>query len=533
LLTRDSMRILGVDIGSFSIKAVEIDLALGRYEIEECHEVSLGAQTQEEALAGCIQNLKNKPHRVITALASGSSTFRNLQFPTRKKKDIQTSLSFELEDELPFSSEVSLHDYVILNQGPEGSLIHVATTIKSYLEDLLTPWKALALSPDFVTTELAAYQAFFNRWATLKPQLQPVLFIQMGHQKTRYYLHWKTKIVLLHEIHWGGWHLTNSIAQEYQMPCEEAEAFKRQLILDDSWKQAQAHFRDLVFGIKKVQILAHSLLNEAIGSIYLAGGTALLRGLCPWLAELTEIPTSLLPSFRCLGIPSSYTEEKEAKFSLAMALAWNAGNRSQLVNFRKGVFAPVSQAKSVDLQGLRRPLIAFVVVIFSLFSSLFVQSQLTKTRLEETNAVLEKNIRSFFGVLSPSAVKTYLKSPQTLKSAIQKELIQHRALNLLFSFNPQSPLELLNKISLAIPKDIVSDLIEFQSGSLSADASRSEDRKTVLSFLVTNPQMVERLMSALSAPLTDLEKDKVAETQIKDAEHLVKKWKVIFSGKPR
>jgi len=25
----------------------------------------------------------------------------------------------------------------------------------------------------------------------------------------------------------------------------------------------------------------------------------------------------------------------------------------------------------------------------------------------------------------------------------------------------------------------------------------------------------------------------VAETQIKDAEHLVKKWKVIFSGKPR
>jgi len=41
------------------------------------------------------------------------------------------------------------------------------------------------------------------------------------------------------------------------------------------------------------------------------------------------------------------------------------------------------------------------------------------------------------------------------------------------------------------------------------------------------------LMGALSAPLTDLEKDKVVETQIKDAEHLVKKWKVIFSGKPR
>jgi hypothetical protein len=213
-----------------------------------------------------------------------------------------------------------------------------------------------------------------------------------------------------------------------------------------------------------------------------------------------------------------------------MALAWNAGNRSQLVKFRKGAFAPAIQAKSMDLQAFRRPLLALAIVIFSLFSSLFVQSQLTVTKLQETNALLEKNIRSFFGALSPSAVKTYLSSPQTLKSSIQKELVQHRALKLLFSFDPQSPLELLNKISLAVPKDIVSDLIEFQSGSLDTSSS---DRKTLLTFLVTNPQMVERLMTSLGGPLAELEKEKVTETQIREGEHLVKKWKVIFSGKPR
>jgi hypothetical protein len=81
------MRILGLDIGSTSIKAVEVDTAFGRFEIHEYHEVPIapGGASSIEAAGTLIRSLPRSPDRVIVPLRSNRVTLRNLRLPTRDK----------------------------------------------------------------------------------------------------------------------------------------------------------------------------------------------------------------------------------------------------------------------------------------------------------------------------------------------------------------------------------------------------------------------------------------------------------------
>src|SRR5690606_30643650 len=110
------MRILGIDLGHTSIKAVELDSTFGRYEIHEYHEQKVGLEEDPiEVAARLVQGLPKQPDRISVALPSIKTTFRNLQFPTKDKRAIQSGVNFEIEDELPFDIDNTVFHYSILS----------------------------------------------------------------------------------------------------------------------------------------------------------------------------------------------------------------------------------------------------------------------------------------------------------------------------------------------------------------------------------------------------------------------------------
>src|SRR4051812_31648336 len=128
------MRILGIDCGSSSIKAVEMDSAFGRYDIHDYHELVLEPGTPvEEGVSKLLKNLPKPPDKTVVSLKSGQSTFRNLSLPTRDKKAIHAGVTFELEDDLPFPASESVHDFAILSQSKQGSVVHVAATLNRHI----------------------------------------------------------------------------------------------------------------------------------------------------------------------------------------------------------------------------------------------------------------------------------------------------------------------------------------------------------------------------------------------------------------
>ncbi len=539
------MRILGIDIGSSSIKIVEVDSAFGRFDIHDYHEsrVEPGVPI-EETVSTLVKGLSKTPDRIVVSLPSGQTTFRNLQLPTRDKKAIQAGVKFELEDELPFPLEESLNDYAIINQTRQGSSIHVAATLKRHIVTALQSWENTVVSPDIVTTDAWAYRILMNR--IMGPNLKegPVLLVQIGHRKTILYLHWNGSPALIREVQFGGQDLTAAICQKYELPFEQAEALKmdrgfishpdanqdvtpEQLELSECLEKA---LESIVLELKQVSLVTKSLTHQHLDTIFLAGGTSLLPGLGPWLEE--RLKTQTKPLLALSSITSSgvtYSQQTDAMFHFATALALTlvGPDRAICINFRKGEFSKEGRSKEINIKVLRKPLIAVGIVSFCLFLSLIVQSNVYKSRLKTTDAQLERSVKSFFGQMSASALRTYMSNTSTLRASITKELNKQRELSKLFGPNSHSPLDFLNSLSASIPKDVVLDMHQFQVGSPPGEPFSATDLGSAnLLFTTSNTQTAERLSNYLNAKLTNLQKGKLEEDPI------TKKSKISFVGKP-
>lgn len=548
------MRILGIDWGSSSIKAVEMDSAFGRYDIHDYHEHPIEAgKPPQDAVVQLLNKLAKVPDRIIIALPNGLCTFRNLQLPTRDKKSIQAAVSFELEDELPFPSEDSFLDYVILNQTKQGSAIHVGATLKRHLTTVIDTWKSAQVNPDVITTEAWAYRNLMNRVLGPTGQTSPVLLVQMGNDKTTLYVHWNESPAIIREIAWGGRDLNAAICEKFNVTLEQAEATK----IDHGFVSAPSThdpnsstpevklqrtelshcledaLKSLIVELRQIALVSKNITRHSVSLVYLAGGSSLLPGISGWIEEkltITTRPLLALSSITSSGV--TYSDQTDARFLLAasLPLCLVGPDKATCINFRKKEFGKQVRSHEFNLRALRKPLMAIGTVAFCLFLSLIVQSSVYQSRLKVTDKLLEKSVRSFFGQISSSALKTYMKNPGVLRTSVTKELNKQRELSRLFGNNPHSPIEFLNTLSSSIPKDVVVDLSEFHVGSSAADPFAGGEPSASLSFIVANPQVAERLASILSGKISNIQRGKMEE--VASSDNGTKKWKVTFSGKP-
>lgn len=554
------MRILGIDIGSSSIKALEMDSAFGRFDIHDYHEVELkGKDDPEVALSKLLGTLTKIPDRIVVALPSGKVTLRNLQLPTRDKKAILSGVGFELEDELPFSLEEAVYDYTVLSQGRQGSLVHVAATLKRHAASVIERFENAKISPDVVTTEPWAYRTLLSRVQGANAPDAPVLLINIGQERTLFYLQKKDTPTFVREIPWGGADLTAAIAKKFGFTPEQAESAKLdrgivspsgsslavgatksdQELSPEELEIAQCLEEALEAGftleLRQIELMCKNITTQNIRQIYLTGGTSLLTGLGPWIESKIKIPTKLLPALSSIT-PSgvTYSDQTDARFLLAasLTLCMVGTHRTTAINFRKGEFAKHGKTRELNFKVLKKPLIATGIVLTSLLLSLTIQSSVYKAKMTTTNALLEKNVRNFFGNPSSNTLRTYMSNTTTLRTAIQKELTKQRELSKLFGPNPRSPLEYLQLLSKSIPKDVVVDLSLFQAGVPVADSyvNGTTASATQLTFLVSNPQNTEKLSTILADKMSGMQRGKTEETTIEGEAQ--KKWKATFSGKP-
>ena len=547
------MRILAIDFGSSSIKAVEVDSAFGRHEIHDYHELPLTPEsTPERVIQQLIQKLPKLPDRIIAHIPSSQYTFRNLQFPTRDKKVIQSSMAFELEDELPFPPDQCIYDSTLSSQSKAGSEVHVEATLKTHLQNTLGLWKKAGIEPDLLTTDLWAYSNLFKHYLPpAKDQTDaPLLLIQAGHQKTTLYVHWQGRPQIIREIPWGGWDLTQAIIQKYEVKDDEAEIIKldRGFIAVPTGSQSsdltaeQKELSDtlthacepLIRELKLTLLSIRSISRLGVKTVYLSGGTSLLHGFAQWIAHQVGIETQ---SFHAMSASThsgvTYSEQTEAKqlLAISLALCQVGPSRNQCINFRKGEFAKDASSRTLNVKALRKPLLALSAISVSLALSLIVQYQVYSKRLTTADEQLERSVRSFFGQLSSSGIRTYLSNPSTLRASINKELAKYREFSKFTSQYSKSPLSFLNRISASVPRDIVVDLIQFQAGISPMDSFHKQDSPftATLTFLVASPQMAEKLIELLNKQMSSLQRGKLEE--VVTAEN-IKKWKITVSGKP-
>jgi type IV pilus assembly protein PilM len=543
------MRIIGIDLGSTSVKAVELDSAFGGgFEIHEYHEHRIvPGQNPMDAVHALVAALPKAPDRVTIALRTSQVTFRNLQLPTKDKKAIQASIGFELEDDLPFPLEQTIYDYSVLSTAGQSSHVHVATTLKRYVENTLAQWGTAGVDPDLITTEAWAYRSLLNRVLGATAQEEPVLLAQLGHERSTLYIHWRGVPVVARELPWGGRELTAAICRKYGVPLEQAEGAKLDhgFVLPASQRAnataEQVEFSDTILTgldellreIRQIGLTCKNITHQNLKTIYLAGGTSLLPGLARLIEEELQVSTRPLQALSAIAAPAvTYSEQTDASFVLAVAtaLCLVGSERSLAINLRKGPLAKLGRSRDLSLAALRKPALALATILVCLFGSLFAEKRIYRSRLDDIDTRLRKSVKDFFGQPSDSALRNYLSNTPSLRASIKKELDKQREYARLTGPNPASPLGFLKELSTVVPKDTVVDMTLFQVGAAPASPySPTAESSASLSFLVANPQMAEKLATLLGPRLKGMDRSKMDETSMPDGS---KRWKVTFSGKP-
>jgi type IV pilus assembly protein PilM len=546
------MRILGLDIGSTSIKAVEVDTAFGRFEIHEYHEVRINPGESSIGVAGAlIRSLPKSPDRIVVPLRANRVTLRNLKLPTRDKKAIQASVAFELEDDLPFEDDQASADFVILGNSGNESQVHVSAALKTTLDDYLGLAVQSGVDPDTLTTEACAYRALLRKMPLPETVLErPILVVNVGHERTTIYAQSAGAPLFCREIPWGGRDISVILSNRYALSMDAAERTK----IDNGFvlplsqlatvSEQQRDFSETVYealqgltrDIRQADLSCKNLTGQRTGMIYLTGGTSMMPGLPALISEETKIVCQPLHALSQVKMGVKYSEETDAKFALAAgtALSYLTSERPFLINFRKGEFAKHSGGAEIDFSLFAKPLKTLTISAAILLVILGVESTLYDQKIKETNTQLEKTVKNFFGNLSSSAVRSYLSNTGSLKRNIDSELSKERALLALLEPNPNSPFEFLKDLSSTISRDVVTDLMRYQVGSSAKTepyASSSVLEPSVeLEFWVANPETAERVEKAIQGKMKGFRKADLEEVTAKSETGSTKKYKLIVNG---
>jgi type IV pilus assembly protein PilM len=463
------MKILGVELGTWSVKAVEMDTRFRRTEILDLHEVQLPLEkvnyieAYKAAIDQILKRLPITPEKIVTSLPASSTALRFFQVPVKNLKKVEQMYRFELEDSIPFKLEDCITEHYSVRT-KEGSLVFAAVAPKKHIQSFLEWLYQIHLEPDWLTFEGMGVINLFLSSKENKDIASPVLLLDIGHSKTNISIINNSQLLFFRSVSWGGAAITSSIGVSFNLGPTQADKKKiDQLNLEA--KPTTGPEKDLLIcGEQALSTLMteinHSLVSfknqykEDIQTILLTGGTSQIRGLVPFMEKNLGKPTNLFKPFQGLTIEikEEVKQTKDLRFGEALGRSIVfARNSTLLFNFRKDELA---KSTSLDEVGefLKNPQIVKGLKYTGILSAIFFIYALIATPLariesqsaqDEVKKVLQDTFQSI-----PSKLKSSLsQDPKGLRKFIQNKNFEIEKKLKALSSNRATTLKMIKMIS--------------------------------------------------------------------------------------
>ncbi len=309
LLGRRPAFTLGLDIGTSSLKLVEIEsrgrtklikhcerTPLGRGwvvdgRIENPHEVSL-------AIRGLIDKTGTKTRQVALALPSSAVITRQVFIPTGLT-ELETEQQVEMEacQSIGFPLEELYVDFCVegvLSDRPDKVAIQIVGTRRERIEDLQALCDLSGLKPVVVeiqTASLCRAMARVLRWAP--PSSAGAIHLLLK---------------------WGA----SSVSTQAFQNCETIYLHSQLCTQSQHPQNTDALLQDIEIGLKQ---FLESAQSGRVEGLYLAGGMALTDGISEQATQATQIPCGLLDPFEGLALHQGLDRQAVRKDAVHYARA--------------------------------------------------------------------------------------------------------------------------------------------------------------------------------------------------------------------
>ena len=339
--------VLGLDLGSHSVKAVEVHQTLRGFEAVALR--TLPRRDEETHLAELVQRFVALHHlstdHVVTALRGDRISSRRLSFPFGERKKITAAVHFEVEEELPFDLDDCLIDWESIRSDRSSSDVVASIAPRNEVSWIVETLGAASCPPRTLEAEglvLGNLTAMFDLPGTR-------MLIDLGHAKSTCCVLVDGRAVGARTIPVGGRLLTEAIARDRNLDLESAERAKCEegvlgsaagSITPQTAAVIDRLAREIVRTASSLEEVLADLNASPVGELTLFGGTAQLDRIDEILTERTRIPAARL------GLPNEGHSETLATGgpplvyapAIALALRGTAQAKTRM-NFLQNEFA--------------------------------------------------------------------------------------------------------------------------------------------------------------------------------------------------
>jgi type IV pilus assembly protein PilM len=476
-------RVLALDLGSYSLKLVELDAGLRGVEFRRCEELPLPAQASPEEIEATIELFLQQrgiaADFCVSAIPADRTTQRHLRFPFVGAKRVAQAVRFEVEEGLPVPFEELVLTHEQAATGRERTDVLAVLAPRSEVEQHLARMRRIGVEPRIVEVE-GAVLANLSEYLGLRDVGR--LVVDVGHHKTNLSLLVDGRPVCLRSIPLAGRAFTEAIALAHGVSVEvaENEKHKHGLFEPGSSKPISPGVRNLLDRLtRECMRTLQSMVGDALDSIapseiLLVGGSARAPGLAEWFREQTGLTS------RTLSLPAgtqgvgALAEVSPPCFAQAAALALRASSTDRVtsLDLRQGPYRYVA-----DLSGLR-PQLRLTVALFGLALLLWIAMSATTVIARQRHV---DQLRTRIGELHAQTFPDR-PVPADPMRALEAELLEARGLadHLGVTETVLSPLDVVREISARVPAELDVSLNELRLERHSVRASgASEDFRSV------------------------------------------------------
>jgi type IV pilus assembly protein PilM len=343
MLWRKSKRLVGLDIGSSSVKAVELARRGTAYELVN---LGIGPLGQDVVVEGSIMDAlmvssaikkvvadnKIKIKGVATSVSGHSVIVKRITLSAEGAAEVAAAIPYEAQQHIPFDvADVNL-SYQVMGPAPGGGTEVMMVAAKR--EKILNHTNVLSQAgrvPVVVDIDALALQNAFEVNYEPEPGAL-VALLNIGASTMNINIVRDGTPLFTRDVSVGGNQYTDTLQKELDLSFDDAELLKQGRLLPNiSADAANPHLRSvseiLLLEIQKTfDFFRQTTSPENIQAIYLAGGSAKVEGLLELLKEEFNVPIEMMDPFRRVNINPSHfdmgsTAELAPRFCVAMGLA--------------------------------------------------------------------------------------------------------------------------------------------------------------------------------------------------------------------
>ncbi len=333
LLVARQRSVLGLDIGTYSIKAVELTGSGDEVTVTGVGWERIPAPDMvEETIHAVLANNDLKAKNVVSSVSGRSVIVRHVTMMQMPPEELRQAVKYEADKYIPYDVEdVQLDCQELGPADDSGNQVRVLLVAakRQLIEEHIAVLKNVGLHPCMIDVDLFALHNAFelcNLRAELASEGEAVALVDIGASKTSICIQKSMAECFTREVYTAGNAMTDAVAKRFGEESTVVESMK------EDPGEAMSSMRDAMLPV--IDDLASEVrlsfdyyenqFEQTVSRVYISGGSVMFSGITEALADVFELETSRFMPFETLDVSANddvILQEKASDMVVALGLA--------------------------------------------------------------------------------------------------------------------------------------------------------------------------------------------------------------------